>query len=272
MTWFKLDDQFHSQPKVIAAGNAAIGLYCRLGTFCADKLTDGFVPDAVARSMGSSKELKALTHCPIPDTRALLTVVEGGFMLRDYLEYNPTREKVLAERAAAKARMQRRRGSLDVRPNTNPNDVRSSRSPDPDPLLTGSTETTDDLQSAEPSSVVNGQHLSRAIERLAELLWPDAQVRYSIPAKTRNAWLNGTTKNLWNERRHELEALLTEGLTPEQAAEHAYAPPEPERHLSVVRATCDNPECVNGLIPDDPASDTPLWARCPSCNSLEVAQ
>lgn len=106
MSWFKLDDKFHDHPKVEAAGNAAIGLYCRLGTYCADKLTDGFIPTATARRYGTAREIKALTFCPIPDTRPLLLIVEGGYVMPDYLEYNPTREKVLAEREAAKLRMQ----------------------------------------------------------------------------------------------------------------------------------------------------------------------
>lgn len=114
MTWFKLDDQFHSHPKVITAGNAAIGLYCRLGTYCADKLTDGFIAKPIAMSMGSKAELRALTVCPIPDTRPLLAVVDGGYHMVDYLQYNPTREQVLAERGKAKARMDKLRGRSGV--------------------------------------------------------------------------------------------------------------------------------------------------------------
>jgi hypothetical protein len=133
MTWFKLDDQFHSHPKVLTAGNAAVGLYCRLGTWIADKLTDGFIPAGVARSMGSPRELKALLTPPAPGMGALLVVVDGGYQMPDYLEYNPTREKVLAEREAAKKRMQRVRGSGEVRANEQENFAGSSHSPDPVP-------------------------------------------------------------------------------------------------------------------------------------------
>jgi len=138
MSWFKLDDQFHSQPKVIAAGNAAIGLYCRLGTYCADKLTDGFVADAIAKSMGTSRELGALLDCPIPDTRSLLTPVRGGFLIRDYLDFNPTREKVLADREAAKLRMKHRRGSTDV-PDDVPANVQANGDANTTPNLAGSS-------------------------------------------------------------------------------------------------------------------------------------
>ena len=123
MTWFKLDDQFHSHPKVIVAGNAAVGLYCRLGTYCADKLTDGFVAKAIATSMGTKAELSKLTCCPIPDTRPLLTIVADGYLMADYLQYNPTREQVLEERRKAKERMDKLRGRSPERTaNTHPNE------------------------------------------------------------------------------------------------------------------------------------------------------
>jgi hypothetical protein len=46
----------------------------------------------------------------------LFDQVDGGYRLHDWLDYNPPREKVLAERAAAKRRMFANR-SPEVRPN-----------------------------------------------------------------------------------------------------------------------------------------------------------
>ena len=54
MPWFRMDDSFHSHPKVIAAGNEAVGLYVRCGTYAAEHLTDGFVDREVVLLYGST--------------------------------------------------------------------------------------------------------------------------------------------------------------------------------------------------------------------------
>jgi hypothetical protein len=45
VTWFKVDDSFHSHPKQTAASLTAIGLWAVAGSWSANHLTDGFVPD-----------------------------------------------------------------------------------------------------------------------------------------------------------------------------------------------------------------------------------
>lgn len=47
MVWFKVDDSFHSHPKVMATDTAALGLWVVAGSWCGANLTDGFVPDHV---------------------------------------------------------------------------------------------------------------------------------------------------------------------------------------------------------------------------------
>lgn len=54
MPWFRLDDSFHSHPKVIAAGNEAIGLYVRCGTWLAAHQAGEFIPRDIAAQHGSS--------------------------------------------------------------------------------------------------------------------------------------------------------------------------------------------------------------------------
>lgn len=103
MTWFKLDDGFHSHPKVLQAGNEAIGLYVRCGSYCAQHLTDGFVPAPVVLLYGSVELAEALVEA------RLWKPVKGGWQMHDYLTYNPSREKVTAERDAAAERQRRAR-------------------------------------------------------------------------------------------------------------------------------------------------------------------
>ena len=62
MTWFRVDDTFYSHPKVIAAGNAATGLWIRGGTWCAQHLTDGHITTESARSLGTRKEINRLVE------------------------------------------------------------------------------------------------------------------------------------------------------------------------------------------------------------------
>lgn len=81
--WFKLDDRFHSHWKVVAAGNAAIGLWVRCCTWSADYKRDGKVPADIARMYGTADEMGALAD-------AGLWLPNGdGFVVPDFLEYNP---------------------------------------------------------------------------------------------------------------------------------------------------------------------------------------
>lgn len=94
MTWFKLSDQFYDHPKVMQAGNAAVGLWVRCCTYSANKLLDGRIPAATAHLLGTNRDIDRLvaTRLWIP--------VDGDYWVPDFLEYNPPAVKVLAERAA----------------------------------------------------------------------------------------------------------------------------------------------------------------------------
>src|SRR4051812_5820582 len=105
MGWFRLAGTFTDHPKVLAAGNAAVGLYVRLGCWCAEHETDGFVPEEVARRSGPKRELvKLLTSTR---GRPLLDVVEGGYLLRDFLAFNPSHEQQTRQRELRQKRQHR---------------------------------------------------------------------------------------------------------------------------------------------------------------------
>lgn len=103
MSWFCVDDGFHSHPKVMAAGNEAVGLFSRCGSYAAQHLTDGFIPEPVALQYGNRRLVKKLV-----DTR-LWVPEAGGWRMPDYLDFNPSREQVLAKRRAATDRQRRAR-------------------------------------------------------------------------------------------------------------------------------------------------------------------
>lgn len=119
MPWVRIDDRYYSHPKVVAAGLAASGLDVRAMSWAAGSLTDGFIPESVlpllAAGDAAAKKLAAV----------LVQVgrweeVEGGWMIHDFLDFNPSAKKVNEERNAAAERMKesrKRKRSPDVRPN-----------------------------------------------------------------------------------------------------------------------------------------------------------
>ncbi|TBO59877.1 mucin-2 [Streptomyces kasugaensis] len=111
MTWFKIDDSAHMHPKVIAAGNAALGLWLRCGAYSAQHLTEGAVPAAVAKQYGTAPQAAKLVkvglwhehghtcpRCPQP--------AAGDYVVHDFFEggRNATRAQVEAGRTAAAER------------------------------------------------------------------------------------------------------------------------------------------------------------------------
>lgn len=117
MVWFKVDDQLAFHQKAVAAGNGAMGLWVRAGSWSGAQLTDGFIPTHMVPALGASDgDSDALVAARLWHT------VEGGFQFHEWQNFQPTRDDVEADRAAARERMQRvrsqRRSSEDVRPNT----------------------------------------------------------------------------------------------------------------------------------------------------------
>lgn len=101
MTWFKVDDSFHSHPKVLATDPAALGLWVVAGAWCSANLTDGFVPDyALPRLLPDSAELASKLV-----TAGLWKRAKGGHRFHDWRDFNPSAEEVQAEREAARNRM-----------------------------------------------------------------------------------------------------------------------------------------------------------------------
>ena len=92
MPWFRLDDSFDTHPKVLMAGNEAVGLYIRCGTYAARNLTDGFVGEEIVLLYGSDSLAATLVRV------GLWHRARGGWMIHDYLDYNPSREEVLSKR------------------------------------------------------------------------------------------------------------------------------------------------------------------------------
>lgn len=108
MTWVKLDDGFADHPKIEAVGPAAAWLHVAALCYCAKHLTDGCIPKSKALRLADIRQ-------PAAQIARLIDVglwhdKGDHYAIHDYLEYQPTRASVEADRAAARQRMASRRG------------------------------------------------------------------------------------------------------------------------------------------------------------------
>jgi hypothetical protein len=94
-----LCDTFWDHPKVVAAGNEAVGVWVRAKGYCDKQLTDGFVPDGVL-AMIAGPRLRVLKAALLRET--LFDQAEGGVLMHDYLKHNPSKAEVLEKREAAR--------------------------------------------------------------------------------------------------------------------------------------------------------------------------
>jgi hypothetical protein len=106
MTWFKVDDSFHSHPKVLAASPAALGLWVVAGSWSGANLSDGFVPDHVLPRLLPDSALLARELV----TAGLWKRARGGYRFHDWADFNPQRDAVEQDRKAARERMRKLRG------------------------------------------------------------------------------------------------------------------------------------------------------------------
>ncbi|MCI3246488.1 hypothetical protein [Streptomyces spinosisporus] len=162
MAWFALDDGFDTHPKVRKAGNAAVGLFVRLGVHATKHLTEGHLDGAIVRDYGTDATVRKLIavgmlheyghrcpRCPQP--------AEGGYFIHDYLDYNKSRAQIEAAREAARKRQNRGRESARrnrnerdsapiFAPNSRQNGASSARNCDENaPLFDGETAGQEDL-------------------------------------------------------------------------------------------------------------------------------
>jgi hypothetical protein len=128
VSWLRLDDGFAEHPKLMDVSDRAFRLHVAALCFCARNLTDGELVDRSVRmvcalSSATKKHVAELVAAGLWVKRA-----DGTFGVKDFLEYNPTAEKVKAERDAARVRMRRVR-SVERSGERSP-------TPDPDPSKT----------------------------------------------------------------------------------------------------------------------------------------
>lgn len=84
-----------------------MGLWVRAGSWSAQQLTEGKVPDYIVRMLGSAREATTLVDVGLWERNG------EGYVFRNWDKYQPSREKVEADRAANRERMRKWRERRD---------------------------------------------------------------------------------------------------------------------------------------------------------------
>lgn len=92
--WFKVEASFYSHPKFLALGFAARGLWVTALGYSADRLTDGFVPERLVAAYQLQDAASELVDA------GLFDLVEGGWLLHGWDEYQRSRDEVEAAAAS----------------------------------------------------------------------------------------------------------------------------------------------------------------------------
>lgn len=109
MPWFKVDDALPANHKVLSIPRgprrlAAVGAWTLAGAWTAANLQEGKIPTAVVGELGiSARAVLDLVAA------GLWLEVEGGYLMHDFLDYNPSAEQVRKDRADAAERQRRAR-------------------------------------------------------------------------------------------------------------------------------------------------------------------
>jgi len=211
MAWFKVDDKLHSHKKSARAGVAAMGLWTLAGSWSADQLTDGFIPDYIAERLapGASEQLaKELVAAGL----WIDDVYDGdtGWRFRDWTDYQPTREEAEArrERERDKKRNQRRNtaGQYATSPGDSPGDTGGSPTvptrPDPsrpkEPTSKRATRIPDDWQPDDEPALTSeadsaGIDLTRELARFRDY-WQAQSGQRGRKADWQATWRNWLRK------------------------------------------------------------------------------
>lgn len=132
MTWIKLDDGFVENPKVGALSDRAFRLHVAALCYAGKHLTNGVISTKTSEKLALLIDLRRRNRILTELEQAGLWLpIERGWEVKDYLQYNLSKEEVEAERAKARERMRLRR--TGVPPNSSPEvqpNVRQNRSPE----------------------------------------------------------------------------------------------------------------------------------------------
>jgi hypothetical protein len=181
MPWVRVDDHFDEHPKMAAIGPVGWGVWLAGLAYCNRNLTDGFIPYAIAEGIGGAWKIREPVDQEdqegvrsIRRRSMLWTVsitsghhgedmssdwivghlvrvglweeVEGGYLVHDYDDYQPTKAEVLAEREQKQAAG--RAGGIAAAKARAKADAQAESKPVPVPVPVPVTKTVDAFRNA----------------------------------------------------------------------------------------------------------------------------
>lgn len=105
MPWFKVDDTLAFHTKTVLAGNAALGLWVRAGSWSMATLSDGFIPDPIADQLGTTAQARKLVEV------GLWERLPTGYAFHQWDQRQPSKQQVHNDRAASVERQRKSRES-----------------------------------------------------------------------------------------------------------------------------------------------------------------
>lgn len=197
MAWARIDDQFFYNKKVAQVDGPAKLLYLASLVYAANQLTDGFIPEKALKFIASTADV---ANCQ-EFARQLLDVglwdaSDDGYIIHDYLIWNPSKQQVLATREAraesgrrggeAKAAKDKQTASkLPSKPLAK-SCQKSTPSPSPSPSLSSTneivceTEGEDDAERA--AALTPGPTVARASTTRTVAVKPNAKLSPAVNA------------------------------------------------------------------------------------------
>jgi hypothetical protein len=100
MAWVKLDDQMPEHPKVEDLSDRAFRVYIEGIAYCSRTLSDGRIPASKVKKLGGTpKVVQELVEARLWHANGV------GFMVNDYLKYNPSKATVEKRRTDSARRL-----------------------------------------------------------------------------------------------------------------------------------------------------------------------
>lgn len=104
MPWVRVDDQFTEHPKAVGRSPIALTIWLSAMCYAGRNLTDGAIDAAMIPRLANALPKACQSGAEELVKAGLWERTETGYMIHDYLDYNPSREEVLAKRAKDSAR------------------------------------------------------------------------------------------------------------------------------------------------------------------------
>lgn len=104
MAWLRIDDEFVENDKIAELHDRAFRFHVAALCYCARKLTDGHMDAKATRIVAATLGTPAKRWVEELVAAGLWVPTNDGHVINDYLDYNPSRQTVLAERERGAAR------------------------------------------------------------------------------------------------------------------------------------------------------------------------